>query len=279
MIFHQIPTRMPLSTCVSCLWFAEGFDGTHPRERLLPNGESCVVIDLRDEAVKIWDGPDKDGFQSFRPALFCGARTDCFVIDTAQQERVIGVQFRPGGAFPFLGMPASEVAHATYALDDVWPGEAMLLREELLGARDVAAMFRILERTLLARLRRSPAVQPVVNFAIANLCQPGANARVSDVAERAGLSSRRLIDLFRVQTGLAPKAFQRVRRFQQVLKTLRAGTGIGKCGVDRNWAELAAGCGFYDQAHFIHEFKLFSGLTPGEYVTLATPHLNHVPMA
>jgi hypothetical protein len=136
MIFHRVPTRMPLSAFVSCLWFAEGFDGTHQRERLLPNGECSVVIDLRDEPTRIWDKADTDGFQSFGPALFCGARTDCFLIETSEQERVIGVQFRPGGAFPFLGMPASEVAQATYALDAVATSAFFSNPDRMMGPED-----------------------------------------------------------------------------------------------------------------------------------------------
>ena len=47
---------------------------------------------------------------------------------------------------------------------------------------------------------------------------------------------------------------------------------------DVEWTQFALDCGYYDQAHFIHDFRLFSGMTPGEYVTMATPHLNHVPL-
>jgi len=41
---------------------------------------------------------------------------------------------------------------------------------------------------------------------------------------------------------------------------------------------VAYRCGYYDQPHFIHDFRLFSGMTPGEYLAVATPHLNHVPL-
>jgi AraC-like DNA-binding protein len=85
------------------------------------------------------------------------------------------------------------------------------------------------------------------------------------------MSSHHLKELFREQTGLAPKAFQRVRRFQHVLQALRRNS-------EEQGAALAAKCGYYDQAHFIHDFKHFSGMTPSEYLTVATPHLNHIPL-
>jgi AraC-like DNA-binding protein len=301
MFYRRYTLPPPLSAFVDCIWYSEGFEGTHEQERLLPNGESAIVIDLREDdvrenlrgnlrhnsnddprdrlsepslhipSIRIYDGCNVEQFDTHAPAIFCGARTDCFVIETSQQERVIGIQFRPGGAFPFLAMPASEVADATYSLDDVWPGIAMLLREELMSAGNVHAMFTILERTLMSRLATTSTLHPAIAFAVGQLARPGQNVRVGDVADRVGFSSRRFIELFRDQTGLTPKAFQRVRRFQRVLQTLRTKS-------EGNWAALATGCGYYDQAHFIHDFKTFSGMTPGEYVTVATPHLNHIPL-
>ena len=271
MLYRRYTPASPLSAFVACIWYSEGSQGTHALERLLPNGESGIVFDLREQPVRIYDACNIERFESYAPAIFCGARTDCFVIDTSRQERVIGIQFRPGGAFPFLGMPASEVANATHSLDDVWPMQAALIREELLAANHVGQMFSILERVLISQLKHSPAPHPGVAFAIRKLAQPAQAIRVRDVADQIGLSSRRLMELFRDQTGLTPKSFQRVRRFQHVLQSLRWQS-------DRNWASLAMDCGYYDQAHFIHDFRLFAGMTPSEYVTAATPHLNHIPI-
>lgn len=260
----------PLSALVNCFWYSEGFEGTHQQERLLPNGESGIVFDLREAPIQIYG--DGGTIESFEPAIFCGSRTDCFIIDTCAQERVIGVQFRPGGAYPFLAMPACEVANATHSLEDLWPRQAKDLRDALLNARGVEAMFATLEKTLLRRLRDSARLHPAVTFAIRILARPGDGVRVRDVADKAGFSTRRLSDLFEQQTGLAPKAFQRVRRFQHALRSLHTGN-------EEQWASLAATCGYYDQAHFIHDFRSFSGMTPSEYLAVATPHLNHVPLA
>jgi AraC-like DNA-binding protein len=71
--------------------------------------------------------------------------------------------------------------------------------------------------------------------------------------------------------GLAPKVFCRVRRFQRVLRMLHKTTQV-------DWADVALECGYYDQAHFIHDFQSFCGLTPSAYLAAATPHLNHVPL-
>lgn len=273
MQYHRYTPPPPLAAFVDCLWYSEGLQGTHERERLLPNGESGIVFDLREgfrrRPMPVIDEPCDPG--TYFDAVFCGARTDSFLLDTSEQERVIGIQFRPGGAYPFLGMPASEAANATYSLADLWPRETPLIREALLEAPTVDAKFAVLEAALLARFLPESISHPAVAFAVSRLGRRLQNIRVGYVADHAGLSSRRLVDLFREQTGLTPKAFHRVRRFQHVLQALRARS-------IENWAALAVDTGYFDQAHFIHDFRRFSGMTPGEYMQLATPHLNHVPL-
>jgi AraC-like DNA-binding protein len=83
---------------------------------------------------------------------------------------------------------------------------------------------------------------------------------VSTVTEQIGLSPRYFNQLFRDEVGLTPKLFCRVRRFQQVLSLVE-----GKQQPD--WLDIALTCGYFDQAHLIHEFRTFADCTPTEYVT------------
>jgi transcriptional regulator GlxA family with amidase domain len=85
--------------------------------------------------------------------------------------------------------------------------------------------------------------------------------RIDDLAFQAGLSARQLRRLFLDQIGLSPKHFCRVIRFRNSLSRLRQ---AGRA----DWAQVAIDSGYYDQAHFINEFRGFSGYTPGEFVTL-----------
>jgi AraC-like DNA-binding protein len=94
---------------------------------------------------------------------------------------------------------------------------------------------------------------------------------VSTVSGQIGLSSRRFIQVFSQEVGLSPKLFCRVQRFQRVLRRVHR-------GVDIDWVAVALGCGYFDQAHFIHDFKEFSGVNPTAYLAAHTEHLNHVPI-
>ncbi len=268
--FRYTP-RAPLSAFVDCLWYWEGAPRTHSKEKLLPNGESSIIFNLQDEPIRIYDPHDISRYVSYSTAVLSGARANCFVIDSHQQECVAGIQFRPGGAFPFFGMPASEAEGISVDLDDLWPGRVREIREQLLAAKNVESMLTNLERCLLGQLVRPLELHPAVAYALEQFERTPGAGRVAVVTDRLGLSSRRFIELFRRQTGLTPKIFCRVRRFQHVLQTVHQKKDI-------DWVQVALECGYYDQAHFIHDFKSFSDFTPNAYVAAATPHLNHVPL-
>jgi AraC-like DNA-binding protein len=238
--YHQVPTA-PLSEFVELLWLYEGYHQPHQMERLLPDGSMELVINLNDDQVRVYDPRDIGKFQTLRGSVVVGAHSEFFVIDTAEQHTVAGVHFRPGGAFPFLGLPAGELHNMQVSLEDLWGRPAGRLRERLLDAPTAQAKFRILEQTLL------------------------------DVTGQIGLSAKRFIQVFSGEVGLTPKLFCRVRRFQRVLRRIGAGRPV-------EWAAVALDCGYFDQAHFIRDFRAFSGINPSTYALQRTEHLNHVPL-
>ncbi len=258
--------RPPLSGFVDLFWYIDAAQQPHAKERLLPTGTIELVIPLHEERSRFYDPRDLSRFADHRCPLLLGAQSGYMVID-AVHSAVMGAHFRPGGAFPFLGVPASEVEDHALSLEDIWGSEAGWLREQILAADSPGAKLDVLERILLARatnLKRHPAVA----FAISELT---GMRKVSEVVEQIGLSSRRFIQIFHDEVGLTPKRFSRIRRFQDVI------VGIETTG-QLVWTDLALNCGYYDQAHFIHDFRNFSGLNPAQYLVERIDRPNHVPL-
>ena len=272
MLRHHVPGP-PLGSFVQLLWLYRSYEPAHQqqKERLMPDGSVALVINLRDDEVRTYDRIHIEKCRTMPGAVVCGVHTENFVIDTAEQADVVGVQFRPGGAFPFLGVPPSETHNLHVPLEDLWGSFARELRERLLGARTEAETFEILERALLARARSGFDKHPAVAFALKEFQAAPQGTTIRGVTERIGLSARRFADVFAKEVGLTPKLFCRVRRFQRVLRVIRGGREI-------DWAEIALSCGYYDQAHFNHDFKAFSGINPSTYLAACTPHLSHVPI-
>ena len=266
---RQVP-RAPLSDFVALLWVQEGLTPEHPRERLLPTGTVELVVSLATEDLRVF-GDERDGGVAEGGALVCGAHSRYFVIDTMAATATAGVHFRPGGAWPFFGVPADALMDAHVPLDALWgAGAAAGLRERLVEAPTPTDRFRVLEEALLARLALAPAAGHLaVRFGVRALHSARGPVSIRALAERIGISQRRFGQLFRAEVGLAPKVFSRIRRFQDVLDVAGPAPEV-------DWSRVALDCGFYDQAHFINEFRAFSGLTPSAYLRRRTGHRNHL---
>jgi AraC-like DNA-binding protein len=262
----------PLAQFVKCFWYWEGAPQTHAKEQLMPNGEPAIIINLRDVPLRIYEPNELSRSESFGLAVLSGPRSQPFVIDTEQEDRVFGIEFQPGGSFPFFRVPSSEFANGGVSLECLWRGRVNELRERLLESPGINGMFDLTQRFLMRQAVRRFELHPGVMFALHRFCARPHSTTVASVLDRIGLSHRRFAQVFHDQVGLTPKAFSRVQRFQRVLRKVHRAPSI-------DWADVALGCGYYDQAHFIHDFQEFSGFTPTIYAARATEHLNHVPLA
>jgi methylphosphotriester-DNA--protein-cysteine methyltransferase len=260
----------PLDRFVECLWLWEGQARPHAMERILPDGSMQIVVNLAEDRIPVYDRETGLPAGSTRGVILCGPRTGYTVIDTACQRAVFGFHFKPGGLLPFLRMPLDELRDLEMGLDCMWGRAADELRERVLGAATALEKFRVAERWLLARAVRGFERHPAVGFALRRI-GGDPNAAVAGIVEETGFTWRRFGDLFRREVGVAPKAFARVQRFQSAVRT------IGGSARDVDWTDLALRCGYYDQGHFIHDFRDFSGMTPAAYLRARTEHLNHVP--
>jgi AraC-like DNA-binding protein len=268
--YYHIPAP-PLSEFVALLWLYEGYQQPHKKERLLPDGSMELVVNLNEDRTRLYDPHEPEKFQTLRGPVVVGAHSQFFVIDTAEQHTVAGVHFKPGGAFPFLGLPAGELHNAMVSLEDLWGRLADQLRGRLLEAGTPQAKFRVLEQTLLAQAAHRLERHPAVAFALHEFHGLPHTRTIADVTGQIGLSAKRFIQVFSGEVGLTPKLFCRVRRFQRVLRLIGNGRPV-------EWAAVAVDCGYFDQAHFIHDFRAFSGINPSTYIAHCTEHLNHVPL-
>jgi AraC-like DNA-binding protein len=235
----------PLSEFVDFLWTYERYLPPHAQERLLPTGTMELVFTM-DAAGRVAGG-------------IAGPRTEFLLLDTPRPFSAIAVHFRPGGGFPFFGVPGCELHNRNVSLDMVWGGYAATVRDRLWEAKTPEQRFGILEQALVASARGSFDRHPAVRYALAVFDGSIGARRVSEVVQRIGLSSRRFAELFRSEVGFSPKAFCRIRRFNEALRRIERLTDV-------DWADVALSCGYFDQAHFNHDFRAFAGLSPSSYL-------------
>ncbi|HUL16005.1 MAG TPA: helix-turn-helix domain-containing protein [Terriglobales bacterium] len=264
----------PLSRFIEQLWYYQNEPTSHSKERLMPDGCASLVINLAEEAIRVYDPVDTHKMVRLGRTVFNGPRTECMAIDTDEQVCVLGISFRPGGAAPFLELPTHELCNVCLNLDDLWGRLAEEMRDRVLSAPTPLAKLRVVETVLLQRLSGLWDEQPIVKYAISNIVQAPQTARIAEVVHATGFTSRRFIELFKRHVGMAPKLFCRVRRFQRVLRGITSGRPV-------SWTDIALDCGYFDQAHFIHDFREFSGVNPTKYLSDHSGfpgHYNHLPI-
>jgi AraC-like DNA-binding protein len=169
---------------------------------------------------------------------------------------VLLTTFTDVGAAAFLREPLDLLFNTMMPLGNLLQrSQVQEVHEQLVDARDHARRKEILERFLLGRLR-SEAPDSVATAAAARIKERHGAVRMEELARDAGLSLSALERRFRKMVGASPRKFASIVRLRQVLK-LRNGAGT--------LTEIAYQAGYSDQAHFIKDFKNFTGLAPQSF--------------
>lgn len=270
LLSHKPPP--PLDQFVEYLWFLSD-SPPHARERIVASGTIELVIDLRSDEFRIYDPLRPDVPARLSGAVVSGPYSRCFVADTRQHAAILGVHFKPGGAFPFLGVSAAELSDSHVDLRALWGRRADELREQLCEAPAPEAKFRLVERALASRLHRRRGRHPAVALALDAFGRDEVAPAVGEIIRRAGISHRRFVEVFTAEVGMTPKLFSRVRRFQRAITLLQRATRP-------SWSELALTSGYFDQSHLIRDFRAFSGVSPTEYARQLSERVkeNHLPI-
>jgi AraC-like DNA-binding protein len=274
MILQIHKPAFPLNEFVENLVYYHGLSALHNLDRFLPDGNTEIIVDLTETPQYIYDNETLREIQTCRHAWVSGVRTRPITIPSGNGSKMLIVAFKKGKAFPFYPFPMSDLTDTVAEADLVFGGNFHDLREQLLGAKSINQMFQLVERFLLQQADSALRVEGTtkcVGYAVSSIINKPTTQRLRQLSDEIGYSQKHFIDLFRQNVGLSPKQYLRIMRFQKAIGAIENNELI-------LWSNIALESGYYDQAHFIHDFKLFSGFTPGEYMKRKTAMLNYVPV-
>lgn len=263
MDYREVRPGPPLRRFLECFWFlsAEDADGAPP-EPVLPDGCTELIVHFGDPFRRVTAAGN---FETQPRAFFVGEMTRPLVVQPSRRVRTMGIRFRPGGAYPFLGIPMRELVDSAVPLEELWGDTARDLENVLHEAKTEGDRLAAAERFLLARLdegRRDRAVDAAVR---AILAKRGRD-RVSSLSSRIGLGPRQLERRFLDAVGLSPKLFSRIVRFQHLVRIAPR---------SRGWAAAAVNCGYFDQAHLVRDVRDFAGVSPSNLLPASTDFSKH----
>jgi AraC-like DNA-binding protein len=181
-----------------------------------------------------------------------GAVRGKFAQPLQQHGLAFGIKFHPGAFYPFVKSPVSALTDTTIGCRDIFGVESSALEAMIDPTADHATMIARVEQFLHARL-------PEPDAYVDHIHKNRAIRRVDDIAAAFNLSKRTLYRIFSQYVGVGPKWAIKCYRLQEALQQIADGVA--------DWPGLAVDLGYFDQAHFINDFKAIIGKTPGEYAT------------
>ncbi len=271
MIFEIHIPSFPLNQFIECFIYYRDYNPIHSVDRFLPDGNVNIIIDLTDYPKYIYDNNTLKEIQTCRNGWFSGIRNNYITIPSGKDNEMFVINFHKGKAYPFVQMPLNELTDSVVDGDLVLTNEIMELREMVLEAPFISNKFFIAENFLHKIFCNKLIVNPFIEFAVNKIVQSPNQMSIEHISNKIGYSQKHLIKLFKDNVGLSPKGFLKIIRFQKAISEI-ADTK------SPDWTGIAFESGYYDQAHFINDFKAFSGFTPSQYLQKQYDHLNYVPV-
>ncbi|MFJ9155009.1 helix-turn-helix domain-containing protein [Streptomyces sp. NPDC102270] len=238
------------------------------RRRLeVPNASVTLVLGFGDPLRITGAHPVGQTGQVVQPgtsytSLLAGLHTRASVGEHDGRAHGIEVVMAPWTAFTLFRTPMAELADSMVDLADLLGQPAYDLAGALAETPGWAARFTLLDAFLTARARTGPPVSHRLVWAWRQLVSGGATgSTVAKLAGTVGWSERHLERRFREQIGLSPKATARVLRFRHALRLLDARLPP---------SQIAATCGYYDQAHLNRDFKAMTSRSPSRFIAERT---------
>lgn len=187
-----------------------------------------------------------------------GAVTKLYSVQLAGKGRIFGIKFHVGGFYELNNLPASNFTDKSTKIDDIFGADSHDLIENVLAANDIAPMIQFSENFLLplipGRLNSVNKISEIIH----EIERDQTITRVDQLSAKFDVSIRSLQRLFNQQVGVSPKWVIRKYRMREVLNRLEKG--------EYNWQELIVHLDYFDQSHFVKDFKNLVGVTPSDYI-------------
>ncbi len=257
MFYQEYLPCAALADFIKCFWIMEAthnpFQG---KEILIPDGCIELIFNL-GTPYKRYDSENNAAL--LKHSHLVGERDRYFLIEQTRAVSLIAARFKPGGLYPFVRFPIAEVTNQTVDLDIIFGSQVKDLECKLFETRSHKKKIDLLQHALLRFLKTPDLNPPIINAAVKLIQQHHGDISVDGLAWELRVNYKYLERQFLKIIGLTPKLYNRIVRFQNAMQALRH-------AAFHPWPSIALDCGYYDQAHFIKEFKAFTGATPSEFI-------------
>lgn len=258
MIYTPYSPHGSIAPYIETIFHYEQFVPDHSIERLVPTGHVFILFELDGIERHTFDNDTLKPNASYSKAFISGMHRNYISISAHENSEMLAIQFKPFGSYPFLHEKTDMINELVVAAHEIVGDELYLLRQELINSDTTDRKFELVDSWLQHRFDEQKAPpEDIVQFVSQLQAEPVDS--LNALIEAYPASQKKLIEEFKKYVGLTPKYYQRILRFNDLLKRLQSEDKI--C-----WTEIAHDCGYFDQSHFIKEFKHFSGFNPRQFI-------------
>lgn len=187
-------------------------------------------------------------------SVIVGVQSVRVTLNLNRNHKAVRVGFHPGGMHRLLGFSMKQMVDVSYDADDVFGNEMQEVNDKLQEAKSFEAIKNVIEHFLLGKVNSLRKALPF-DKAMLELLHFNGNVPMEHIASLACLSLRQFERVSQERIGLPPKFFARLIRFSKAYR-LRENFPL------LSWTSIAHQCGYFDQMHFIRDFKEFAGVAP-----------------
>ncbi|HEX7904622.1 MAG TPA: helix-turn-helix transcriptional regulator [Chitinophagaceae bacterium] len=242
-----------LQSFVKCFWTLDD-DGKAAmvKQRVVPDGCMEMIFHYGDLYRQFFE----DGSSIIQPKSFVfGQLTQYIEIAPTGISGIVSARFLPGGLMPFLTIPVSALENKAVSLSEIFGEKGRELEEEVIAAKDNLHRIKLIETFLLSRLTDPQIIDNIIKTCVDVVFETRGQLGMKEMADKVNINRRNMQRKFTTAVGLSPKQLSRVVRLQAAIKMLAEQNF-------NNLTSLAYENGYYDQAHFIRDFKVLTGISP-----------------
>lgn len=245
-----------LSNFVQSYWTLDFRKEDTPQiNTIIPDGMMKMIFHYGD---RYWHHPE-DGEKFLQANCFViGQLTKPYIVEPSGDTGTFVVRFHPNGFLPFATLAIKDMENTPVPLEELYGQEGLDLAREMLEASETGKRIEIIEGFLLTRLMDSKRIDEIVQSTVDTILTGNGQVSVAELSKANKINRRQLVRKFSSAIGLSPKQLSKTVRLQATLKTL----------IEEEKSKLtdvAYQGEFYDQSHFIKDFKEFTGYSPKDF--------------
>ena len=260
MVYEEIAPSIQLKHYINCFWMIHSPEQVDIMDRTFPDGCQEIIFNLetqvrRDDGQGFFDNPEVE---------LVGQMTRPYNIVTRGRQTFFGVKFFPHSFSAFTHESINDLKDQSIDAHLLLGKEFRYVIERLHYEPSLQHFAHTMEAFFARRLSTErPRTYQLVERAVQHLFSDSDIGNIDALAHRLGVSDRYLQQTFKQHVGLTPKQLWKMIRFQRSFRYLSGG--------DESITDVAYRCGYYDHAHFAHDFKSLAGMTPSQYQSTTLP--------